>query len=69
MEELIIEMERLKSEKKKLDREKSAKKMYEIKVKETAKELTGTDIINYNFYSNFGLLNIVLIKFQIVNQV
>lgn len=47
MEELIMEMERLKSEKKKLDREKSAKKMYEIKVKETAKELTGKHLIMF----------------------
>lgn len=57
MEELLTEMERLKSEKKKLDREKSAKKMYEVKVKETAKELTDCQ-------SNLTDMNLALESFS-----
>lgn len=40
IQEITKETERLLDEKKKLDREKSARKLYEKKVKETAKELT-----------------------------
>lgn len=40
MQELVQETERLAKEKSNLDREKSAKRLYEKKVKEVAKDLT-----------------------------
>lgn len=47
IQEILQEMEKLKKEKKNLDRETSAKKLYEKKVKEQAKELSS----NYQSFS------------------
>lgn len=41
IQEIVQETEKLNKEKKNLDRETSAKKLYEKKVKEQAKELSG----------------------------
>jgi intraflagellar transport protein 74 len=46
-QEILQETERLKREKKNLDRETSARKLYEKKVKEQAKELSSNFLINF----------------------
>lgn len=59
IQEIIQETEKLNKEKKNLDRETSAKKLYEKKVKEQAKELSGSRMMHsrYIVSSGFVMLN------------
>ena len=50
LQEILQETEKLKREKKNLDRETSARKLYEKKVKEQAKELS-SNLINFYYLS------------------
>lgn len=54
IQEIVQETEKLNKEKKNLDRETSAKKLYEKKVKEQAKELSGS-AHQYSWYIYFFL--------------
>lgn len=53
IQEIIQETEKLNKEKKNLDRETSAKKLYEKKVKEQAKELSGSAYKTLTLYIFF----------------
>jgi intraflagellar transport protein 74 len=54
LQEILQETEKLKREKKNLDRETSARKLYEKKVKEQAKELS-SNLINFYYLSAYNL--------------